>query len=156
MNRSRKAFPIVVSALVLAGAGLFGGGFAIAGGRPLNASLAASNEVGQPGDVSPSGVGATGSAALTLNQGRGEICFDLELVGLTTSPTRAHLHKGAAGVNGDVVVEFYETGEPMVTEGCVSADKALIKEIRKNPAGFYVNVHNSTAPAGAVRGPLAP
>ena len=30
-------------------------------------------------------------------------------------------------------------------------DGALVKEIRKNPAGLPVHVHNSTAPAGAVR-----
>ena len=156
MNRSRKAFPIVVSALALAGAGLFGGGFASAGGRPLNASLAASNEVGQPGDVSPSGVGATGSAALILNQGRGEICFDLELVGLTEPASRAHIHRGAVGANGPIVVHFYEGVDNALNEGCVPVGEALVKEIRKNPAGFYVNVHNSTAPAGAVRGQLAP
>lgn len=149
MNRSRKLFPVVVPALVLAGAGIFGTASASAGGRPLTAALAASNEVGQPGDV-----GATGSAALTLNQGQGEICFDIELVDLTTDPTRAHIHRGVAGVNGGVVVSFYETDQPAVTEGCVAVDGALVKEIRKNPAGFYVNVHNSTAPAGAVRGQL--
>jgi hypothetical protein len=149
MNRSRKFFPIVVPAVVLAGAGIFGAASASAGGRPLTATLAASNEVGQPGDA-----GATGSAALALNQGQGEICFDFELVGLTAPASRAHIHRGAAGANGAVVVEFYETGEPALTEGCVAVDGELVKEIRKNPAGFYVNVHNSAAPAGAVRGQL--
>ncbi|HYN33660.1 MAG TPA: CHRD domain-containing protein [Ilumatobacteraceae bacterium] len=104
--------------------------------------------------VVPGDDGATGSAALTLNQGQDEICFDFELVGLTTPAGRAHIHRGAAGANGGVVVEFYETAEPALTEGCVAVDGALVKEIRKNPAGFYVNVHNSTAPAGAVRGQL--
>jgi hypothetical protein len=149
MNRSRKFFSIVVPAVVLASAGVFGTASASAGGRPLTASLAASNEVGQPGDA-----GATGSAALTLNQGQGEICFDLEFEDLTTPPERAHIHRGAVGFNGPIVVAFYETGQPAVAEGCVSVDGALVKEIRQNPAGFYVNVHNETAPAGAVRGQL--
>lgn len=150
MNKSRKVFSSVVPALVLAGAGIFGAGSASAGGRPLNATLAASNEVGQNGDV-----GATGTAALTLNHGQGEICFDFEFSGLRSAPTRAHIHRGVVGVNGGIVVEFYETGQPALTEGCVPVDKALVKEIRKNPAGFYVNVHNTTAKAGAVRGQLA-
>lgn len=147
MNRSRQLFPV----LVLAGAGVFATSPALAGGFSLSAGLAASNEVGQMGDV-----GATGSVAVTLNQGQGEICFDLELSGLTTPPTRAHIHRGPAGVNGPIVADFFETGEPVVTDGCVPADKALVKEIRKNPGDFYVNVHNSTAPAGAVRGQLTP
>lgn len=148
MNRPRKLFPIVVPALVLASAGIFGTASASAGGRPLTAALAASNEVGQPGDV-----GATGSAALTLNQGQGEICFDFEL-DLTTDPILGHIHRGVAGKNGPVVVDFYKVIPLTETEGCVPVDEALIKEIRKNPASFYVNVHNKTAPAGAVRGQL--
>lgn len=156
MNKSRKFFAIVGTALVLAGAGIIGAASASAGGRPLTASLAASNEVGQPGDVSPSGVGATGSVALTLNQGQGEICFDFELVGLTEPATRAHIHRGAVGANGPIVVHFYEGVGNSSNVGCVPVDEALVKEIRKNPAGFYVNVHNKTAPAGAVRGQLAP
>ena len=38
--------------------------------------------------------------------------------------------------------------------GCATADRALVKEILQNPAGFYVNVHTSDFPAGAVRGQL--
>ncbi len=151
MNGSRKFFPIAVTALALAGAGIFGAASAGAGGRPLTAELAASNEVGI---ASPGDVGATGLAELTLNQGQGEICFELDIDGLTTPPTRAHIHRGAAGSNGPIVVDFYNTAATAVTEGCVPVDGALVKEIRKNPAGFYVNVHNSTAPAGAVRGQL--
>jgi hypothetical protein len=37
---------------------------------------------------------------------------------------------------------------------CVTATKAQIKEIRKDPTMFYVNIHTATFPAGAVRGQL--
>lgn len=138
LNRSRLIFP----AIVLAGASILASAPVNAGGRPVSASLAATNEVGQPGQV-----GATGSAAITLNQGQGEICFDLEISDVT-NPLAAHIHEAPVGVNGPVVVTL------AVTDGCVSADKDLIKEIRKDPADYYVNVHNATAPAGAVRGQL--
>jgi hypothetical protein len=36
----------------------------------------------------------------------------------------------------------------------VSAPRATIKAIKKNPSGYYVNIHTSDFPAGAIRGQL--
>ena len=141
MNRLRLLLPV----LALAGASVLAAAPVDAGGRPLSASLAATNEVlpAAPGEV-----GKTGSAAITLNQGQGKICFDLDTN--VTNPTVAHIHRGAVGANGPVVVQL------SLTDGCVSADRTLIKEIRQHPARFYVNIHSVTNTAGAVRGQLAP
>ncbi|MEJ7800885.1 MAG: CHRD domain-containing protein [Ilumatobacter sp.] len=141
MNRSRLLFPV----LVLAGASILAAAPVNAGGRPVSASLAATNEVAP---AAPGQVGATGSAAVTLNQGRGEICFEID--SNVTGPTAAHIHEAPVGKNGPIVVTL------SVTDGCVSADRVLVKEIRQNPAGFYVNVHSTANPLGAVRGQLAP
>ena len=120
---------------------------AAAGGRPLTADLAASNEVGG-GDGD-----ATGFAHVTLNQGLGEVCFSISTAGLTTQPVAAHIHVGDAGVNGGVVVSLDWPGTQ--GEGCVSADAEIIMAIRQNPSGYYINVHNPTVPSGAVRGQLS-
>lgn len=121
--------------------------FVQAGGRPLEASLTGAAEVPGPGD--PDG---SGEAFLTLNQGRGEICFQLS--GLDIAPaTAAHIHRGPAGVAGPVVVGLAPPTSGF-SSGCVSVDRDLVKEIRQNPAGFYVNVHNAPFPAGAIRGQL--
>lgn len=120
---------------------------AFGGGRPLSASLSGAAEVPGPGDADGSG-----SAHLTLNQGQGEICFHIEVDDIA-APTAAHIHVGASDVAGGVVVNFDVATNGL--SGCVHADGQLIKAIRQNPAGYYVNVHNADFPAGAVRGQLS-
>lgn len=118
---------------------------ALAGGRPLSATLLGANEVG-PGD--PDGFG---TMELTLNQGQGEICFELEVEDVADL-LAGHIHVGEAGVNGGVVVNFDIASNGF--DGCVDVDKALVKDIRKNPGGYYINVHNAEFPGGALRGQL--
>jgi hypothetical protein len=121
---------------------------AAAGGRPLSASLTGAAEV-SPGD--PDG---SGTMDLTLNQGQQEICFDLTVANIAV-PTRAHIHRGEEGVNGPIVVAFFDFVSPPPSDGCVTADAELIKEIRQSPSEFYVNVHNAEFPGGAIRGQLS-
>ena len=116
-----------------------------AGGRPLSATLLGSNEV-SGGD--PDG---SGTAHITLNQGQKEVCFEITVENIDT-PTRAHIHRGVAGVNGPIVVTFFDVISPL--QGCVSGQKDVIKDIRQNPQNYYVNVHNAAFPGGAVRGQL--
>jgi len=117
------------------------------GGRPLTAVMTGANEAPGPGD--PDG---SGFAIVTLNQGQGQICFEITLENVDPI-TAAHIHSGPAGVPGPIVVNF----NPAVNglSGCVDVDPELIKAIRQNPSDYYVNVHNPAFPAGAVRGQLS-
>jgi hypothetical protein len=116
------------------------------GGRPLHATLLPQNQ------VPPTASNGSGTALVTLNQGQGEVCWDISVNDLTTPVILAHIHHGVAGTNGPVVVDFMEPVNGL--NGCVQADAALIKEIRQNPADFYVNVHTTMFPAGEIRGQL--
>lgn len=121
---------------------------ALAGGRPFTTELSGASEVPGPGD--PDG---TGTAHLTLNQGQGEVCFDITVSNID-APIGGHIHVGTSDVAGPVVVNLLGA-TPSVLSGCVEADKDLIKDIRQNPENYYVNVHTAPFPAGAVRGQLS-
>ena len=122
----------------------------LANGRPLRAELSGANEL-SGGDTDGSGV-----ARLRLNQGRHRICYKIEVADIALPVTAAHIHEGAAGVDGAIVVEFGPFDEGTAV-GCVTGlERSLIKAIRRHPADYYVNVHNDEFPDGAVRGQLEP
>ncbi len=130
---------VAVAALMVAGSAP-----ALASGRPLTAELVGSTEVPVAGD--PDGMG---HATVTLNQGLGEVCWDIMVADIAT-PRAAHIHIGEAGVAGGVVVGLTPGS------GCVDGvDADLIKDIRQNPSNYYVNVHNAEFPGGALRGQLS-
>jgi hypothetical protein len=97
---------------------------------------------------------ATGTAVVRVRQDTGMVCYRLHAANVTLPTTAAHIHRGAAGVNGPVVVPFTAPGDDGNSGGCAPADAALIGEIIANPAGFYVNVHTKEHPAGAIRSQL--
>lgn len=126
---------------------------AAAQGRPLSTMLTGSAEAPGPGDPD-----ASGSAFISLNQGLGEVCFDLSWANIDGTVTASHIHVAPAGMAGPVVVplfvgqSFPGTGS---ASGCTSGvDEELIKAIRQDPAAYYVNVHSTVFPAGAIRGQL--
>lgn len=117
-------------------------------GKGFSAQMSGANET-PAGD--PDG---TGTALIRLNVAEGLVCFKLTVANID-KPVAAHIHRGAAGVAGPVVVPLVPPDATTgVSKGCVSADPALIQEIQSNPSGFYANVHTGPFPAGAVRGQL--
>ena len=66
-----------------------------------------------------------------------------------------HIHRGAAGINGPIVVDFAPTPGPGPFDICVPGG-AVADEIAANPLSFYLNAHTRPFPAGAVRGQLEP
>lgn len=121
---------------------------ASAGGQPFTTTLEGENEI-PVGDLD-----ATGTATVTLNRGTGEVCWDISVAGMSLPATAAHIHPGAAGVVMTPIITLGAPGADGTSTGCTTADRALVKEIAKNPADYYVNVHNADFQAGAARGQL--
>ena len=76
----------------------------------------------------------------------------------------AHIHEGARGSNGPVVANlgWPQDGQAgdCLTEGEAgpkfpTGEFGIVQRILKNPAMFYVNIHNAEYPNGAIRGQLA-
>lgn len=120
------------------------------GGRPLSTTLTGAAEVPGPGD--PDG---SGSARVTVNPGQGEICYELSVANIILPATGAHIHVGAADEFGDVVVPLTPPDASGFSSGCEEVSRELAKAILKNPENYYVNVHTSDFPAGAIRGQLS-
>ncbi|HYY78095.1 MAG TPA: CHRD domain-containing protein [Actinomycetes bacterium] len=122
-------------------------------GRPFSTVLSGAAEVPGPGDPD-----ATGSASLTLNQGQGQVCFELSWAGVDGTVVAAHVHAAPVGVAGPIVVPLFTNVALAGTgsaSGCVAGvSEELLKAIRHDPASYYVNVHSTVFPAGAARGQL--
>jgi hypothetical protein len=118
------------------------------GGQVLTATLKGSNEV-QPAD--PDG---TGTATFRLYRGSGLICYQISVKDITLPATAAHIHEGAAGVNGNIVVPLTPPDASGMAAGCATSTRTLVRAILDNPSGYYANVHTTDFPAGAIRGQL--
>lgn len=133
----------MVPAVAVAQGGVHGGPYA------LGTSLTGPAEVPGPGD--PNGFGW---ARITIDLDASEVCFRLS-VARVENVTAAHIHAGASGEAGPVVVPLEEpvTG---LANGCVAVEPAVAAAIVVNPGAYYVNVYSVAFPAGAVRGQLGP
>ena len=108
----------------------------------LESSLTGAAEV-------PAGATAgSGTAEITVT-GR-KVCWDFTVKGIG-APVAAHIHKGKAGKAGPVVVPL---GATYKRQGCTTTTAATAKAIVATPGAYYVNIHTTKFPSGAVRGQL--
>ena len=135
--------PTVVHLAVIAGADH--------GGRPYSTPMTQEVTSQPPYEGDSDG---TGEATLTVNLGQREVCWETTVSNLDPA-TASHIHEAAAGIRGGIVVFLSAPDGTGHASGCTSdVDPEVIKRILKNPAGFYVNVHTTVYPAGAIRGQL--
>jgi hypothetical protein len=140
---------LVLLALLAALVGLITVSPTLAAMSTLTATLEGGDAEDPPGD--PDG---SGTATITIDPATDEVCWDLATTNIADAVV-SHIHVGAAGVNGGVVVPLDVDGFSGTSEGCVTEAAADLEGILANPAGFYVNIHTADYAAGAIRGQLA-
>jgi hypothetical protein len=100
-------------------------------------------------DPGPSG--ASGFATVQISGTT--VSYNLLFSGVA-DPTAAHIHMGAAGETGGVVVDLAPSFTAGFASGSVTADQATIDAIVADPSGYYVQLHSSAFSSGALRGQL--
>ncbi len=134
----------------------------------FSAQLSPANEV--PAITNAESV-AAGTATLTFDVTRdassnitgANVTVVANLTGFPAGSTItvAHIHTGASGVAGGVLVPLIPpAGSVTLTNGAGSftqtatIDGPTATSIVNNPAGFYFNVHTALNPGGVIRGQL--
>ena len=145
--RQETAIPVAVQTVRLA---LIAG--AEHGGAPFSTPMTQEVTSTPPYAGDPNG---TGTALITVNHGQREICWEVSVSDITLPATASHIHKAAPGVRGPIVVGLSAPDAAGRSVGCASGlDQALLRDILTNTAAYYVNVHTTDYPPGAVRGQL--
>jgi len=117
----------------------------------LKALLNPAEEV--PGPGVKDGIGRVG-----IDVAGPKVCSDVKVT-MGEKPVAAHIHKGAMGMSGPVVVDLkpvFESGESAyMSKTCVDTTAATASQLIADPAAYYVNIHSDGHPDGAMRGQLS-
>lgn len=100
-------------------------------------------------EVSSGDPDGTATASLFIDDQALTIDWVINTLNIDMPLSGAHIHQGAAGTNGNVVVDFEAQ---LSGSGLFDVDLAAILA---NPEGYYVNLHNSVYSGGAIRGQLS-
>ena len=130
------------------------------GGRKFVESLTGQAEL-TGGRVSAD-MDGRGTAHVTINVGQGRVCWDLQDLANLDPLVASHIHNGPVNGQGPIKVSFFNFGEPIDLEGCTEVpgttafpfDRTRLRDILEHPENYYVNVHTSAFPGGAIRGQL--
>ncbi len=113
--------------------------------------------------------GAHGKAVITIDPDSGEVTWVIDVFNFPTGLTASHIHVGAAGTAGPVIIDFAPTDLGVSgpfrlsgstrnfiarpAQGIRSMEEAMIAIAAGNA---YVNVHSQANPGGEIRGQLCP
>ena len=113
-------------------------------------SLSGGQEVPGPGDED-----GQASGTLSIDDATGEISWNFTYSNIA-APAAMHIHSGAMGEGGGVVVPLNVEmgGEEGTLAGSTTGDADSVTAILASPSDYYVNIHNADFRPGAIRGQL--
>lgn len=115
-------------------------------------------------DCPAAGANALGAATVTIAADGSSVTATVTYSGLSGEPTSSHIHAGAAGVAGPVVLPFsapltspfsktFTAGDYVAAAGAPPDFAAFVTALRAGGAG-YVNVHTAACKPGEIRGEI--
>jgi hypothetical protein len=134
---ARQFLPVIAASLLAFAVPAFGAGSAV--------SLAGGQE------VPPVNTPAKGAGEIAVTP-EGMVSGSFTVSGMT--PTAAHIHDGASGANGPVLIKLERTATGFAVP---AGAKFTSEQLASYKAGnTYINVHSEAYPAGEIRGQLMP
>ena len=111
-------------------------------------------------EAPPQNAADSGSLKMTIDLVTNSLCYDMTWSITSTMGggpvTAATIQNAPAGVNGPVVINLGLGGVPLNAHvaGCVGAPHPVLEAIVIDPSQYYMNIHTTERPGGAIRGQL--
>lgn len=134
---SRQLLSLAIAGLLASAGPAFAAGWAV--------SLSGAQE------VPPNTSAAKGSGEISVAP-NGAITGSITVSGMT--PTAAHIHDGASGKNGPVLIKLEKTGTGFAVPAEAKFTEAQMANFKAG--NTYINVHSEAYPPGEIRGQLTP
>jgi len=117
----------------------------MSGGSAVRVNLSGAEE------VPPVSVPGSGSGSFTIGED-GTVSGSVTTTGV--QGTAAHIHIGARGTNGPVIIPFTKSGDTYSAPAGAKLNDAQMQAFKAG--NLYVNVHTARNKGGEVRGQLQP
>jgi len=156
----RLALVSCLAALAVAGCGSSDNPAGPSNTTIFNVNVLPANEVPPVTDAQSSG---RATAVITVHSDTNVVDFSVNMTGFPagTVITNAHIHPGAAGTNGGVIVPVNATFPVTLANGSGTISVTTPAQTAENigailaaPQNFYFNIHSSAHPGGVARGQL--
>ena len=102
-------------------------------------------------EVPPVTASGSGSGTIRVNSD-GTVSGSVTTTGV--EGTMAHIHQGAKGQNGPVIIPLTKSGDTYTVPAGAKLNEAQMKAFKEG--NLYVNVHTAKNKGGEVRGQLTP